>query len=198
VLPPDSPWLARWRTPTYVTFGAKNRKGHGDADLAVKAIESAPDVATIQIDIKDDRLVPVAAGADDKQFLRGDHLELWWAHTGSATVVPGNRQLGVGLLADGTADVRWLMPAPDGTRDLPVVRRTGGQVEVDLPVGHLAEREKGKASWSTAFAVAFSDADDPKAGQQTIVATSTLRWNRKETLGALARFDSAGRRFPPF
>jgi len=46
--------------------------------------------------------------------------------------------------------------------------------------------------------VALSDADDPKAGQQTVVSTSMLRWNREDTFGELARFDSTCRRFPSF
>jgi len=198
VLPPGSPWLPRWRTPTFVSFGAKYRKARGDADLVVKATEPSPETVTIQIDVKDDRLVPVAPGADDKQFLRGDHVELWWHHRGTPTETEGNRQLGVGLLADGTADVRWLIMPQDAARDLPIVRRTGAHLEVDLPVARVAVRDGAAAAWSAPFTVAFSDADDPKAGQQTVVATSTLRWNKEDTFGELARFDSTCRRFPSF
>ena len=51
------------------------------------------------------------------------------------------------------------------------------------------------AHWSVPFTVAFSDADDA-SGQQTIVATSELRWNDADTLGELAHFSTRSGRFP--
>ena len=48
------------------------------------------------------------------------------------------------------------------------------------------------------FTVAFSDTDDPGAKQQTVIATSPVRWNRKETFGELTRLPSNAKRFPTF
>ena len=48
------------------------------------------------------------------------------------------------------------------------------------------------------FSVAFSDSDEAGAKQQTVIATSPVRWNRRETFGELIRLPSNSRRFPLF
>lgn len=42
------------------------------------------------------------------------------------------------------------------------------------------------------------DGDDPAAGQQTVIATSPVRWNRCWSFGALVWLASKAGRFPSF
>ena len=68
-----------------------------------------------------------------------------------------------------------------------MVRRTGTHFEVDLSLAMLGLEESAappNGELSVDLTVAFSDADDASAGQQTVVATSPVRWNRQETFVA--------------
>jgi hypothetical protein len=65
-----------------------------------------------------------------------------------------------------------------------VPRRAASHVEIDLPAPALGS--EGDADFvngrrTVPLAVAFSDADDAASGQQTVIATSPLRWNRRNS-----------------
>jgi hypothetical protein len=195
-LPPGSRWIDAWKTPTFVPFGAKNRKGAADANLAAYALDMGPAGFQIVIDVTDDSAVPTTAKADARRFVRSDHLEIWWRPDNGSD----NRQLGIGFLADGGADVRWLYPK-ELTEKPPPVRRKGSHFEIDLSFAALGFDPKTPAPggrWNLPFTVAFSDADDAAGGQQTVVATSPVRWNKRETFGALLSLPNKARRFPSF
>ena len=195
-MPPGSRWIKTWKTPTFVPFGAKNRQNAGDADLAAYVVDRGKAGIQIVVDVTDDLPVPTAVRAPARKFIRSDHLEIWWRPYGAST----NKQLGIGLLGDGTADVRWLLPS-EASEGTPVVRRTGTHFEVDLSLATLGLEQSmapPSSEMSVDLTVAFSDADDASAGQQTVVATSPVRWNRQETFGRLIWLSSKARRFPSF
>jgi hypothetical protein len=195
-MPPASRWLKTWKTPTFVPFGAKNRQNAADADLAAYAVDRGNAGIQLVVDVSDDVVVPTAAGARARAFIRGDHLEIWWRPDDASV----NKQLGIGLPSDGTADVRWLLPSktPEAT---PPVRRTRTHFEIDLSLATLGLEGSAPPPdgvRTLPLAVAFSDADDPAAGQQTVVATGPIRWNRQDTFSQLAWLSSKSRRFPSF
>ena len=193
-LPTGSRWIKSWKTPTFVSFGEKNRTGPADADLAAYALDLNKAGIRIVVDITDNRAVPTPAKASARALVRSDHLELWWVPSGSAEA----KQLGIGMRADGSADVRWLRPAAS-TEKVPEVRRTGSHFEIDLSLATLRlDANKPDGDRSLPFTIAFSDTDEAAAKQQTVIATSPVRWNRRETFGELIRLPSNGRRFPSF
>ena len=193
-LPTGSRWIKSWKTPTFVSFGEKNRTGPADADLAAYALDLNKAGIRIVVDVTDDRAVPTPAKANARALVRSDHLELWWIPGDSAEA----KQLGIGMRADGSADVRWLMPAAS-TEKVPQVRRTGSHFEIDLSLATLGlDANKPDGDRRVPFTIAFSDADEAGAKQQTMIATSPIRWNRRETFGELIRLPSNGRRFPSF
>jgi hypothetical protein len=194
-LPPGSRWLPGWKSATFVSFGERNRQGPADADIAVHALDLGKEGVRIVVDVMDDRLVATPAKADARALVRSDHLELWWVPRDASVA----RQLGIGMRADGSADVRWLLPAGAKERT-PVVRRDGQHFEIELSAAALGFRadKPERPEWDLPFTVAFSDTDTPGAKQETVVATSAVRWNRSETFGKLIRFASDSRRFPPF
>jgi hypothetical protein len=193
-LPADSRWIKTWKTPTFVSFGEKNRTGSADADLAAYALDLNEAGIRIVVDVTDDRAVPTPAKADARALVRSDHLELWWVPRDSAEA----KQLGIGMRADGSAAVRWLMPVAS-TEKVPEVRRTGSHFEIDLSLATLGlDVNKPGSDRTLPFTVAFSDSDEAGAKQQTVIATSLVRWNRRETFGELIRLPSDSRRFPSF
>jgi hypothetical protein len=193
-LPPGSKWLASWKAPTFVPFGEKNRQGPADVDLAVSALDLGKAGIRIVVDVTDERLVATPVKADAKALVRSDHLELWWVPADASLA----KQLGIGMRADGSADVRWLLPA-GANEKTPAVRRNGRHFEIDLSSATLGlDPAKPNTARDLSFTVAFSDTDTPGAKQETVVATSPVRWNRRETFGQLMRFQSASRRFPSF
>ena len=102
------------------------------------------------------------------------------------------------MRADGSAAVRWLMPVAS-TERVPSVRRTGSHFEIDSSLSTLGlDANKLDSGRSLPFTVAFSDSDQAGAKQQTVIATSPVRWNRSETFGELVRLSSNSRRFPEF
>ena len=195
-MPSGSRWIKSWKTPTFVPFGAKNRLNATDADLAAYVVDRGKAGIQVVIDVTDDLPVPPAPRAPARKFIRGDHVEIWWRPDDAGT----NKQLGIGILGDGTADVRWLLPAKTSER-APAVRRTGTHFEIDLSLATLGLEGSTPApdgERTLHLAVAFSDADDPSAGQQTVVATSPVRWNRQDTFGQLIWLSSEAGRFPSF
>jgi hypothetical protein len=193
---PGSRWIKSWKTPTFVPFGAKKRKDAADANLAAYALDMGKNGIRIVADVTDERVVPTPAPSDARRFVRSDHVEIWWKPADSSI----NKQLGIGMRADGTADVRWLLPK-DSTEKPPPVRRTGSHFEIDLSIATLGL--EGDAYFANGqstlrLTVAFSDADDPAGGQETVVATSPVRWDKSETFGELHSFPSKSKRFPAF
>jgi hypothetical protein len=194
VLPTDSRWIKSWKTPTFVPFGQKNRTDSADADLAAFALDLDKAGVRIVVDLTDDRAVPTPAKADARALVRSDHLELWWVPRGSSEA----KQLGVGMMADGGVAARWLMPAASSEK-VPEVRRTGPHFEIDLSLATLGlDANTPDSERTLPFTVAFSDSDDAGAKQQTVIATSPVRWNRRATFGELIRLPSNSRRFPGF
>lgn len=197
-LPPGPSNAASAHPPTFVSTGGKQREDRADADLSVHSTLLDANTVRLEVDVQDDHFVPVQTNATDKRFLRGDHLELWWAPAWSpAHGKQQLRQLGIGLLASGGVDVRWLHGAKP-TPLPPEVRRSQQHLEIDLPISLLSVKYPNAGdtqNWSVPFTIAFSDADDA-SGQQTIVATSELRWNDADALGELAHFSTRCGSFP--
>ena len=97
-----------------------------------------------------------------------------------------------------SSSARVLLPAAS-TEKVPEVRRTGSHFEIDLSAATLGlDPSKPDSVRSLPFTVAFSDTDDAGARQETVIATSPVRWNKRQTFGDLTRLPSACRRFPPF
>jgi len=198
-LPSGSRWIKSWKTPTFVSFGEKNRTGPADADLAAYALDMNKAGFRLVVDVTDDRAVPTPAKADAKALVRSDHLELWWVPRDSTQA----KQLGIGMRADGTAAVQWLMPAAS-TEKVPEVRRTGSHFEIDLSFATLGidvktvDAKKLDGYQSFPFTVAFSDSDEAGGKQQTVIATSPVHWNRPESFGELTRLSTHSGRFPAF
>jgi hypothetical protein len=189
-----SPEVAATLPPTHnqVTHGAKHRRREQDASFRVAALAQGPDAVRLRIQVRDDVTVPAASGMSDRDLLGTDHLEIWWAaHDGQGT---STRQLAVARTGEGTLLSRWLHPA-GLTEPLPPVALDGNTFVVDLPLASLGVT-RPEESWQVPLTVAFSDSDVPGAGQQTLVATSTLRWNEPATFGRLVSFPGHTR-YPP-
>jgi len=192
-LPPGSRWVKSWKVPTFVAFGAKNLSGPKDADLAARAVDLGAAGIQIVVDVTDDKFVPTPANGDARALVRSDHVELWWTRFDKHEI----RQLGIGMRADGSVDVRWLMPE-NSAEKTPAVRRTGAHFEIDLSMATLGVTDPKDDDLTLNFTAAFSDADDPTGGQQTIVATSPVRRADDDTFGELRRLPTKARRFPLF
>ncbi len=189
-----SPRAAARLPPTLnrVTHGAKQWTGERDASLRVAALAQGTDAVRLRIQVRDDVAVPATSELSDRALLGTDHLELWWVVIGGQE--PSTRQLAVARTREGSLFARWLHP--EGlTEPLPSLAFDRGAFLVDLPLSSLGVRQP-EGSWQTRFTVAFSDSDAPGVGQQTLVATSTLRWNEPETFGRLVSFPGHTR-YPP-
>lgn len=131
-----------------MSTGEKYRQDPSDADISVRSTLLDAGTIRIEVDVQVDHFVPVQTGATDKRFLRGDHLEVWWAPACSS--VRGNqqlRQLGIGLLASGGVSVRWLRgtnlrphrPEVRGVQlEATAVRRLGDPADVGRWVVRIA------------------------------------------------------------
>jgi hypothetical protein len=105
----------------------------------------------------------------------------------------------VARLADGQVHARWLHPRKV-TEPLPKVSAPApGKLVLQFPAGSLFHEKKffPGLAYQGAFAAVFSDTDDPKKRQETVVASSTLKWGKPETFGKIVWFAN-GTRFPPF
>ncbi|HZH17560.1 MAG TPA: hypothetical protein VE057_24615 [Archangium sp.] len=189
-----SPGMAATLPPTHnqVTHGAKHWRNAKDASFRVAALAQGPDAVRLRIQVREDVTVPATSGMSDRDLLGTDHLELWWAARDGQGV--STRQLAVARTGEGTLLARWLHPA-GLTEPLPTVALDGDTFVVDLPLSSLGVT-RPEESWQAPFTVVFSDSDVPGAGQQTLVATSTLRWNEPETFGRLVSFPGHTR-YPP-
>ncbi|NMO15913.1 hypothetical protein HPC49_24215 [Pyxidicoccus fallax] len=186
-------------TVNRVTFGKEHWSGEADASLRVSALRERPDSVRVRVEVRDDVARPVPVGADTARFLAADHLELWWRMADDVSCDTSKkadcavRQLGLALREDGGVEARWLFPEKTPAA-LPEVELHEGRVEVVLPVGLLGLGTV-VSSQRVAFTVAFSDSDASPYGQQTLVATSPLRWGVPATFGMLV-FNVDGRRYP--
>lgn len=186
-------------TVNRVTFGKQHWSGEADAALEVSVLREGADAVRVRVKVRDDVARPVPKDADAARFLAADHLELWWQVAADAPCDEAKkaecpvRQLGVALREGGGVEARWLHPekAPDA---LPAVELREDRVEVVLPLKLLGLRAPSpRPSWP--FTVAFSDSDSAEPGQQTLVATSGLRWGVPDTFSELV-FTGEGRRYP--
>ena len=181
------------KTTSYVIHGKQD--GPRDADLDVKA-ELDGGKVRLGVTVTDDRDLPLPSPrAPDADFLRSDHLEIWLQPGPRRAEV---RQLGVARLPDGTAHARWLHPRKLAAPLPAVAAPAPGRFTIELDAAALL----GKPRFDPAirhelpFAAAFSDSDQPGKRQETVIATSQLRWGKPETFGALIWFQN-GARFPP-
>jgi hypothetical protein len=189
-----SPKAAATLPPTFnqVTSGRKWWTGEKDASVRVAALARSTSHVRLRVQVRDDVALPAAKDMSDWALLGTDHLEIWWARNNIADTPA--RQLAVARTGEGGVLARWLHP--EGlTEPLPEVALDGDTLLVDLPLASLGVTAP-EAAWQVAFTVAFSDADEAGVGQQTLVATSGLRWNAPHTFGRLVSFPGHTR-YPP-
>ena len=160
-----------------VVHGQEDHSGRSDAALHVVAEEGAGTM-NLHVRIADDvDLKPL--DDTDAAWLASDHLEVWWE--GPA----GVRQLVVAWPGP-APQARWWMP--EGTSDpAPDVACLDGALVVSLPLESLRMPSEDGDDWQIPFTVAFSDADAPGEGQQSLIATGDLVWNVSESFGRLVR-----------
>jgi hypothetical protein len=162
------------RTWTTVTDGKARRHGPRDASFQVRAEPAEAGVA-LRIRVRDNTHVPVPARGSPRAFAAADHLELWWRSPA------GLRQVGVGVDAEGKAQVRALY-LKDPKLPLPTVSVEDGEliVQFDAPsLGGDAAIAQG-----VPFTVAFADVDRKGRGVESVVSTSAFHF-RVSTLGIL-------------
>lgn len=191
---PDAKLPPVWNEPV---SGKDKWTGAADASLSVRAAQKDGAVE-LALSATDDARLPVPPGTDAKAFLAADHLELWWAVPREEPCGPSEpkscaiRHLGIGAREDGSWDVRWLEPASE---PLPSVTGKLEAFSVTVPVAWLAKPDRLDGSWWAAFTAVYSDSDAAGAGQQTLVATSRLKWGKSGTFGRLVRL-KGGARYP--
>lgn len=165
-----------------VLYGKQRWNGASDASVQVRASRESDSLVALSVWTTDDITVSGRPGMTDREFLGIDHLELWyqqwWSRADSCREWGDSvcvRQLGVARLDDGSLDCRWLYP-PHFDGELPRVRTTEKGVRVLIPF---------RASWRSwmRFTAVFSDCDDPRKRQQTLVATSMLTRGDASTMG---------------
>ena len=162
--------------PSDVTFGAKRWTGKPDADLSVRVLV-VPQGLKVELFATDDRAVLPAADANPRAIVRADHFELWFcAENGPSNACRGEpAQLAVARTTGGGALARWLRPHPRGA-PVPAASLENDRLVVILPRA-LIGAEPNSNGWPVLvpLTVAYSDSDDPAAGQQTMVATAPIR-----------------------
>jgi hypothetical protein len=185
---------------TYVTFGKKAWSGDADASMKVQVTGAGGKIRAV-LKIQDDRFVPVPDGADARALLRGDHVEVWFCQGATAGACDDSqlRQFGFALPTEASAPIKpiWLYPAKVHGAPPARVTMENGSVVVDLDLAAMGIK-KPSSKWRMPFTVVFSDSDDAKAGQQTLVATSNVRRRDPGSLGLIVggveqRFPSLGR-----
>jgi hypothetical protein len=175
-LPEGSRWWAKVPAPPVdVTFGRKRWTGKADADLAVRVLV-VPEGFRVELGATDDRAVPPADGADARAVVRADHFELWFCpdfEEASGCKRPP-AQLAVARTASGGVLAMWLRPYPG--MPVPAASLDGDCLVVTLPRAFLsAEPKPNGRPTLVPLTVAYSDSDDPAAGQQTMVATASIK-----------------------
>jgi hypothetical protein len=195
VLPQKSPHAVTLppRSKTFVIHG--KRTDAGDADVNVRA-ERTGDRINVAVTVADDKEVPLtSASASDADLLRADHVELWYQ---SKDAGRGVRQLGIARLGDGSVHARWLYP-PKLKATLPLITvPTAGQFVASFAADDLFDAHPfaPEEAHEIAFSAVFSDSDTRGLKQETLVATSMLKWADAETFGKLVWLEN-GARFPP-
>ena len=176
-------------------WGRRRWTGKPDADFSVRVLV-VPQGLKVELAATDDRAVRPAADADARALVRADHFELWFCaeneHSNECQGKPA--QLGVARTAGGGALARWLRPHPRGA-PVPAVSLEKDCLAVILPRA-LVGAEPGPHGWPVLvpLTVAYSDSDDPAAGQQTMVSTATINRAKPES-PSLLLFPTAIPRF---
>jgi hypothetical protein len=195
-LPESSRWWPKLPAlHTEVTFGQKRWTGKDDADLSVRVVV-VPEGLKVELDARDDQRILPAAGADARALVRADHFELWFC-TEQHSIECGEKpaQLGVARTADGAAVARWLRPHPSNL-PVPAVSVENEHLVVVLPRSLIdAVPAEGGFPVLVPLTVAYSDSDDAKAGQQTMVATALIKKANPKSPSLLAIADG-DRPFP--
>jgi hypothetical protein len=185
---------------TYVTFGKKAWSGDADASMKVQVTGAGGKIRAV-LKIQDDKFVPVSDGTDAHALLRCDHVEVWFCQGATAGACGDSqvRQFGFALPTEASAPIKpiWLYPAKVHGTPPARVTSESGSVLIDLDVAAMGIK-KPSSKWRMPFTVVFSDSDDAKAGQQTLVATSNLRRRDPGSFGLIVggveqRFPSLGR-----
>jgi hypothetical protein len=201
ILDAGSPWRGRLPPPrNWVTFGRAAHTGPADAEIDARVDLAAADrTLRVRLSAKDDVARPLAAaGAPDAAFIKADHFELWFCAGGKGQSCDKRsvRQLGVARLADGKLHARWLHPK--GNKEpLPAVTGDAAAVEVTLPLARVQHDQGLAVDVEGKLTAVYSDSDGEGKGQETIVATSQLRWGNPDSFGRFVRLPD-GARFPRF
>jgi hypothetical protein len=187
-LPEGSRWWAKVpAAPIDVTFGAKRWTGKPDADFNVRVVV-VPQGLRVELAATDDRAVPPAADADPRAIVRADHFELWFCAEGehSSECEDKPAQLAVARTAAGGALSRWLRPHPRGA-PAPAATIEKDHLVVVLPRALLGAEPTGDVQPALVpLTIAYSDSDDPAAGQQTMVATARIKRAKPDPPSLLA------------
>jgi hypothetical protein len=190
-LPEGSRWWGKVApAPVNVTFGAKRWTGKSDADFSVRVV-FLPDGFRIELSATDDRAVLPAADADARAMVRADHFELWFCWD-IARCDEKPTQLGVARTAGGGALARWLRRSQVDPPE-PAVWVEKDRLVLLLSRDLLGARSTGPAL--VPFTVAYSDSDDPAAGQETMVATAPVK-KGKPNSPSLLSIPDGGTPFP--
>jgi len=182
---------------TYITFGKKSWTGEADASMKVGVTTSGGKIR-VGLSIQDDKFVSVPDGADARALLRGDHVEVWFCQGGTTATCDDSlvRQFGFAVPAEASTQVKPIWLYPPKMQGAPPARITSSGKEIVAEIDIVAMGiKKPSGPWRMPFTVVFSDSDDPKAGQQTLVATSRLHRRDPSTFGLLV--GGVEQRFPP-
>ncbi|MBN2495758.1 MAG: hypothetical protein JXR96_14290 [Deltaproteobacteria bacterium] len=181
----SEPRDARLDAPrTWITWGEERWQGPEDAALRVRVSPEAGSGIRVRLAAADDLAFPPGPAPSDRELIAADHFELWMVWPGCEDRIPDERgaclrQLAVALARGGGVAASWVFPA--GMKaPLPPIRAAGDAVELSLPF----HPEKPGTFWSIPFTAVFSDSDSTE-GQQTLVATSTLRRGDVSSLGVI-------------
>lgn len=195
-------WQRCWVADNYwITYGEDNWSREEDASLKIKALYDE-DSLYLFVEVIDDELV---FPSNPDEVLASDHLELWfdiWTEERAETVSgyvaepwkrekdPFVSQIAVAQSASGQPLVeRWLPDLSNDDQPLPRVNAAFFSSEnvwvVETAIEWVEFGSQGVLDYLS-FTLVYSDSDNPSAPkQETLIATSQLRWAEPFTFGSL-------------
>ncbi|MEW6096155.1 MAG: sugar-binding protein [bacterium] len=169
----------------YVTYKPSNWQGKEDLSGIAMAQRDNKNLY-LAIKVKDDNFVQPFTGDN---ILKGDHLELWFE------TPKGIYQFGISPGDFEKLDSEILLWLPGvstkkrqdmlrGIKIASIKTKTGYNLEAKIPLANLGiDSQKNKA---IGFTLVISDTDNKaKPEQDTLLASSDLKWNKPETFGKL-------------
>ncbi|MEK7274243.1 MAG: sugar-binding protein [Candidatus Desantisbacteria bacterium] len=168
----------------YITYKPDNWQGKEDLSTKIMAQRDDENLY-LALKVTDDKFVQQFSG--DK-MLKGDHVELWFGTergTYQFGLSPGNFN---NLKPEA---VLWMpnVSSDDKQKILKGVMvgsqktETGYNMEVKIPLANIGVT---KETYSVKFTLVVSDTDDAaNPGQDSLLASSKLKWNKPETFGEL-------------